>query len=197
MFRRWCLVTAEAREEVRQALSEAVKDLTRYMDPRLLPEVGTNIVYALPRARQIQDVAGVEGRIVRLKGSVHPVGGVEFGASDHMARAVLTVMNFDPTMRSMANIRYSETILNIVDELLLEICEFNRSEEPPGIQTMDWGVAFCCREGVPEVIFDRGAVGKEAMIRILGDDPMAVARTIARISARCPKNHKSISSGDE
>ncbi len=180
-------MTEAERKEVRERLTNALKDLTQYMDPRLIPEVGTNIVYALPRAREIQDVAGVLGRIVRLKESVHPVGEIAFGASDHMARAVLTVMKYDPSVRSMANIRFSVTILHIVDELMLEICEFDRSKEPPGAQTMDWGVAFCCREAVPDVIFDRGAKGKEAMIRIIGEDPVAVARIIARISAHCPQ----------
>jgi predicted fused transcriptional regulator/phosphomethylpyrimidine kinase len=177
----------EERKVTRDRLEEAVNELTKFMDPRLIPEVGTNIVYALPKAREITEVAGVEGRIVRLRGGVHPVGGIEFGASDHMARAVLTAMKYDPSIRSMANIRFSETILHIMDEIMLEICEFDRSGEPPGIQTMDWGIASCCRKGVPDAIFDRGAAGKEAMIRIIGEDPVEVARIIARISLRCPK----------
>jgi predicted fused transcriptional regulator/phosphomethylpyrimidine kinase len=180
-------VTQEERHAVRERLAEAVRELKNFMDPRLIPEVGTNLVYALSGAREILDVAGVEGRIVRLKGSVHPVGEIEFGASDHMARAVLTAMKYDPSVRSMANIRFSDTTLNIMDEIMLEICEFDRSREPPGLQTMDWGVASCCKDGVPDAIFDRGAVGKEAMIRITGEDPVAVVRIIARISVRCPE----------
>jgi predicted fused transcriptional regulator/phosphomethylpyrimidine kinase len=179
-------VTKEDRHAVQERLTEAVRELTNFMDPRLVPEVGTNIVYALSGAREILDVAGVEGRLVRLKDSVHPVGGIEFGASDHMARAVLTAMKYDPSVRSMANIRFSDTTLDIMDEMMLEICEFDRSREPPGLQTMDWGVASCCKDGVPDAIFDRGTVGKEAMIRITGEDPIAVARIIGRISVRCP-----------
>jgi hydroxymethylpyrimidine/phosphomethylpyrimidine kinase len=179
-------MTEDERHLVRERLAEAVSELTKFMDPRLIPEVGSNLVYALHNAREIQDVAGVEGRIVRYKGSVHPVGGIEFGASDHMARAVLTAMKYDPSIRSMANIRFSETILTIIDAMMLEVCEFDRAREPPGLQTMDWGVASCCRDGVPDVIFDRGAIGKEAMIRITGEDPVAVARIIARIGVRCP-----------
>jgi len=49
---------------------------------------------------------------------------------------------------------------------------------------MDWGVARCCREGVPDVIFDRGAVGKEPMIRILGEDPETVAKRIVQLGQR-------------
>jgi predicted fused transcriptional regulator/phosphomethylpyrimidine kinase len=182
-------MSEEERQMVRDRLTEAVSELVKYMDPRLIPEVGTNIVYALPKAREISDVAGVEGRMVRKKGFVHPVGGIEFGASDHMARAALTAMKYEPSIRSVANIRFSEETLNIMDEMMLEICEFNRSTEPPGFQTMDWGVASCCKAGVPDAIFDRGALGKEAMIRIFGEDPVAVAKIIARISVRC-RNEK-------
>ena len=178
-------MTEEEKRLIREQLTLAVEELVHYMDPRLIPEVGTNIVYALPKAREIQDVAGVEGRIVRLRGKVHPVGPVNFGASDHMARTVLTAMKCDPLIRSVANIRFSDRILEIMEEMMLEIREFDRKKEPPGIKTMEWGVALCCKEGVPDVIFDRGETGKEAMIRILGEDPGAVARIITRISSRC------------
>jgi hydroxymethylpyrimidine/phosphomethylpyrimidine kinase len=177
-------MSEEERNQIRERLMYAVEQLVKFMHPRLIPEVGTNIVYSLARGREVYDVAGVEGRIVRVKGKVHPVGSVEFGASDHMARTVLTAMKYDPSIRSAANIRFSEETLEILKDMMLEICEFDRAREPPGLQTMDWGVASCCKESVPEVIFDRGAQGKEAMIRILGEDPVAVAQMIGRISNR-------------
>jgi hydroxymethylpyrimidine/phosphomethylpyrimidine kinase len=49
---------------------------------------------------------------------------------------------------------------------------------------MDWGVASCCRSGVPDVIFDRGGMGKEPMIRILGEDPEVIVNNIIKLSAR-------------
>jgi hydroxymethylpyrimidine/phosphomethylpyrimidine kinase len=49
---------------------------------------------------------------------------------------------------------------------------------------MDWGVAFCCKNGVPDIIFDRGAVGKEPMVRILAEKPADVVAIIGRISTR-------------
>ena len=143
-----------------------------------------NIAYALPDARSKDDVAAVLGRIVRLKDWVHPVGEVAFGASDHVARTVLTAMRFDRRVRSAANIRFSEAILPELDNLLFEVCSFDREKEPPGVQTMDWGVASCCKEGVPDVIYDRGAVGKEPMIRFFGEDPVMVAQNILKLSNR-------------
>jgi hydroxymethylpyrimidine/phosphomethylpyrimidine kinase len=112
---------------------------------------------------------------------------VAFGASDHVATVVLTAMRFDPSIRSAANIRYSPELISVLEDLFLEICSFDRNREPPGVRTMDWGVASCCRNGVPDIIFDRGAVGKEPMVRILAESPADVAAIIGRISTRIGK----------
>ncbi|NLA38681.1 MAG: phosphomethylpyrimidine kinase [Methanomicrobiales archaeon] len=175
---------SEDRARVIARMDQAVALLAGRMDTRLIPEVGMNIVYALPDARDRDDVAGVLGRIVRLGDAVHPVGEIVFGASDHVARIVLTAMRFDPRIRSAANIRFSDAILLEMENLMFEICSFDRAKEPPGVQTMDWGVASCCRDGVPDVIYDRGATGKEPMIRVLGEDPVAVAQNILKLSSR-------------
>ncbi len=177
-------MTSEDRGKVIGRLGEAVTLLVERMDERLIPEVGMNVVYALPDARSKDDVAGVLGRIVRFGEAVHPVGQIAFGASDHVARIVLTAMHFDLQIRSAANIRFSEAILPELENLLFEVCSFDREKEPPGVQTMDWGVASCCREGVPDIIYDRGAVGKEPMIRVLGEDPVMVAQNILKLSNR-------------
>lgn len=177
-------MTREERDEVLRVLRAAVEQIAQSMDPALIPEVGTNIVYALPGARSRDDVAAVDGRIVRSRGTSHPVGPVTFGASDHVARIVLTTMKFDPAIRSAANIRYSRHIIRILQDLFLELCSFDRNAEPPGTQTMDWGVAFCCKGGVPDIIYDKGAVGKEPMVRILGENPADVANMMLKISNR-------------
>jgi len=177
-------MTQEDRERVIDRLEQAVVLLTERMDIRLIPEVGMNIVYALPDAHGRDDVAGVLGRIVRLGDRVHPVGEIAFGASDHVARVVLTTMHFDPRIRSAANIRFSAAVLQELENLFFEVCSFDRAREPPGVQTMDWGVASCCKEGVPDIIYDRGAVGKEPMIRVLAEDPAQVAQNILKLSNR-------------
>jgi hydroxymethylpyrimidine/phosphomethylpyrimidine kinase len=178
---------AEEEEEVRGRLGLAVKILEEGMSPALVPDGGSDIGYALRGARTGKDVAGVDGGIGKVKGAVRGPGGVTFGKRGEVARVVLTAMRTDPGIRSAAVIRFSPAILGILEDLLLEICEFDRSREPPGVSTMDWGVAFCCRDGVPDVIFDRGAPGKEARIRLLGEDPVTVAQTLVAASRRLPQ----------
>jgi hydroxymethylpyrimidine/phosphomethylpyrimidine kinase len=49
---------------------------------------------------------------------------------------------------------------------------------------MIWGTEQAIKKAgrVPDVIFDRGAPGKEAMIRILGRSPIEVAESALRIA---------------
>jgi hydroxymethylpyrimidine/phosphomethylpyrimidine kinase len=58
------IMTREERDEVLRVLRAAVDQIAQSMDPALIPEVGTNIGYALPGARSRDDVAAVDGRIV-------------------------------------------------------------------------------------------------------------------------------------
>ena len=174
-------------EDARGRLGLAVRILEEGMSPALIPGGESDIGFALRGARSGKDVAGVEGGIGKKEGTVRASGGVAFGKSDEVARVLLTAMRTDPAIRSAAVIRFSPAILGVLRDLLLEICEFDRSREPPGVSTMDWGVASCCRDGVPDVIFDRGAPGKEARIRLLGEDPVAVAQTIVAVSRRLPE----------
>ena len=178
-------MTDEERADVLKRLGSAVSLLAGAMNPGLIPEAGSNIVYALKGARDSDDVAAVRGRIQRNGGRTQPAGEVAFGTDGDTARIVLTVMKFDPAIRSVATIRYDPGTIRVCDGLFFEICQFDRVQEPPGIRTMEWGVASCCKEGgIPDIIYDRGAQEKEAMIRFLGENPLAVANNIIKVSAR-------------
>lgn len=99
---------------------------------------------------------------------------------------LLTAMRFDPAIRSVGVLTYSPVFLTICEDMLLDICSFNRSLEPPENSTIDWGVAFCCEhhDGVPDVIYDTGSPGKVPLIRIFGENPTLVTASINRILTR-------------
>jgi len=157
--------------------------------PDLIPEVGCNIAMGIPEASSINDVAAVSGRIVRLKNEPHAVGCVAFGASSHIARIVLTTMHYNDLMRAAMNIRYSESALAACENLGFSIASFRREDEPEGVSTMEWGVSDAVkRKGkVPDVIFDKGGIGKEAMIRLIGHDAIEVAGMATKIAEEMGK----------
>jgi hydroxymethylpyrimidine kinase/phosphomethylpyrimidine kinase len=178
---------AEAeRYRIIQNVEEAVELIEKNRGfSNLIPEVGCNIAMGIQNTSSVSDVAAVSGRIVRLKGAPHAVGCVAFGASSHIARIVLTAMHYDDKMRAAMNIRYSKKVLAACEELGLKAASFSREDEPGGVSTMEWGVADAItRMGkIPDVVYDKGGVGKEAMIRLLGREAVEVAVRAIKIAA--------------
>lgn len=158
---------------------------------KLIPEVGTNIAYALPDARSVGEVCAVAGRIGRVGAAARACGTPAFGASGHMARAVLAVMKHDPSTRAAMNVRFGDDVLAACSELNYRGAGFDRAREPADIagdegRTVQWGVdeAVGGVGIVPAIIFDAGAVGKEPMVRIFGRDAVEVVRRAVAISRR-------------
>ncbi len=172
-----------ARYSVLTRLRHAVRTAETLLSPSWIPEVGTNFVFALAHATEIEQVCGVEGRIIPVGAITAHCGCVEFGASKHVATIVLTAMRFDPEIRSAINLRLSDDNLADARSAGLSVGSFERKKEPRGRKTMEWGTAETIRAMgfVPDVIFDRGGVGKEPMIRLLGRDPEDVLAKLKRV----------------
>jgi len=163
-----------------QKAVELLMDEPRILD--LIPEVGSNIGMAITGAVSSEDVAAVEGRLVRAGRKVHPSGCVKFGASGHIARVILAAMSFDPRARAAMNL--SLKALPACEALGLETAQFSRHEEPSGVDTMSWGTLRATAETgrLPDVIWDKGAPGKEAMLRLLGKSGTEVALQALRLA---------------
>jgi hydroxymethylpyrimidine kinase/phosphomethylpyrimidine kinase len=163
-----------------QKAVELLMEEPRILD--LIPEVGSNIGMAITGAVSREDVAAVEGRLVRAGRNVHPSGCVKFGASSHIARVILAAMSFDPNARAAMNL--SLKALPACEALDLETAQFSRQEEPSGVDTMSWGTLRATAEfgRLPDVIWDKGAPGKEAMLRLLGKSGTEVALKALRLA---------------
>jgi hydroxymethylpyrimidine/phosphomethylpyrimidine kinase len=168
-------------------LKKSVEEILRLKNiGKVIPEVGSNLGMAIHHPKDLKDIAAVEGRITKVNEKKVRAGCVSFGASEHVARTILTVMRYDEDIRSAMNIKFSEEILDICKELSFSISYFDRKDEPEGAKTMEWGISEGIKNfgkfgKVPEIIFDRGGIGKEPMIRIFGgssDDVVEKARKI-------------------
>jgi hydroxymethylpyrimidine/phosphomethylpyrimidine kinase len=169
------------RYRVIEELKRAFEVLRHENRGYLIPEVSSNLGYAVSGAQGVQDVAAFPGRIVRLKETVASMGDPEFGASRHVAKIILTVMNLDPEYRSAMNIRYSKEGVARLKRKGFKIGHFDRKREPRRVReregsSLEWGVQEVLGKfkGVPDFIYDEGGVGKEPMIRVLGRNPMEV-----------------------
>jgi hydroxymethylpyrimidine/phosphomethylpyrimidine kinase len=177
-----------ARTHAIEELDKALERLKRLNIGHLIPEVQSNLAYAIPFAESVDDVASFPGRIVRLVNTVATLSSARFGASRQIHHLVLAAMEYDPERRSAMSIAYSDTLVKRIRSLGYTVAEFDRSRTPPDLQqeegsTLAWGVQDVMEElgKVPDAIFDRGAVGKVPMIRIFGKDPGSVVNLIARL----------------
>ena len=170
-------------------LEMAGRELELIMGSDLLPEVGTNLGYAVLGALEEDEVAALDGRIVRVGSGAKKVGCARFGASKHVARIVLAASSHDPEKRAALNIKFSDENIEACKKAKLSISTFDRSGEPKGVSSMTWGVhkAIERHGGVPDVIYDRGGVGKEPMIRLLGNSPEDVLSKLVRMKAKRTK----------
>jgi len=148
----------------------------------LIPEVRSNIVMARENAQGTEDVAGIPGRITAVKGSPLAVSKPDFGASSHMARLVLSVMKHEPGKRSALNIKYHPDLIETCQKLGLRVSSYDRNQEPLEVEekegnSISWGVEVAVENlgAVPDVIFHKGAWGKEPMIVLVGAQPEELA----------------------
>jgi len=172
------------RSDALETLKEGVGLLIRSLDVRLIPLHGARLGYAIHGARDKNGVAAVEGGIIIEHEKPHAAGSCDFGVDEDIARIILTAMRFDPTIRSAATLRCVRNMQQVIESLLLECSSSEPTKKPPGISTMDWGVASCCKEGVPDVCYQRGGQGNESGILLFGEDPVDVANNIIMISNR-------------
>jgi hydroxymethylpyrimidine/phosphomethylpyrimidine kinase len=153
---------------------------------KMIPETQCNIVFAVPDAKTVLDVAGVKGRIVRLENMARAVSNVEFGTSKHVASAVLSYMKFDPTIRSGMNIKFDEKILSVCKSIF-QVSQYDRTNEPAYIKkkegkTIYWGImSALVKNRNVDIVYHKGDVGKEPMITIFGRNPNEVFEKIKRI----------------
>ena len=98
----------------------------------LVPNVGTNVGYALSGAENHSDVAAIPGRIYEMDGRVEVPANPEFGASRHVAGTVLAAAGQDPELRAAINVRTDEALLAAARDHGLEPLRFDAGYENRG-----------------------------------------------------------------
>ncbi len=177
-----------ARTRVIEELDKALERLKRLNIGHLIPEVQSNLAYAIPYAETVNDVASFPGRIVRLINTIDTLKSARFGASRQIHHLVLAAMEYDPDRRAAMTIGYSKTLVKRIRSLGFQVAEFDRSRTPPDLQseegsTLAWGVQDVMEElgKVPDAIFDKGSVGKVPLIRLFGKDPSSIVDLVAKL----------------
>jgi hydroxymethylpyrimidine/phosphomethylpyrimidine kinase len=168
-------------------LQQAVEQLSAFdRFYSLIPETQTNFAYALSNAVNISDVAAVRGRIIKIENTAVPASYIQFGASKHVASAVLAYMTVNPDFRSAINIRFDDRIIDVCKSLF-SVSSYDRAQEPKTIKRREgssvaWGInTALSKNRFADVIYHRGDIGKEPMITVFGRNPAEVVSKIKAI----------------
>lgn len=175
------------RYQVIEELSRAVENLVNMKNfADLIPETQSNLVYAIPNAKGLEDVAGVNGRIVKAGNKSVPTSGIKFGASKHVASSILEYMKTNQMMRSALNIKNDKNILNKCKKLF-SVSYYERNLEPKVIKEKEGksipsGIKMALSKNPDaDIIYHLGDVGKEPMIIIFGQSPQDVIDKVKKI----------------
>lgn len=175
------------RYQVIEDLGIAVDNLVNMKNfAHLIPETQSNLVYAIPNARRIEDVAGVNGRIVKAGDKSVPTSGIKFGASKHVASSILEYMKTNQIIRSALNIKNDKNIL-ITCKKLFTVSFYERNFEPRKIKetegnSISWGIKMALLKNPDaDIIYHSGDIGKEPMIIIFGQGPQDVVDKVKKI----------------
>ena len=182
-------------------LAEAVEMLRNCPEfSRLVPEVRVNLVYALPEAETPEEVAAIDGRITVVQGLPHASGLPRWGASDHMARLIIEVRKYDPTINAGINFKCDKTVIEVVKEYCSEqgilFGWIDRSQEPAEVTEQDgtsmpWKIKQLASNygGIPRLFYEGEGWGKEPLFVALGTDAVEVAGIAIEIARRYQKEH--------
>lgn len=140
----------------------------------LIPAVGSNLVETLPDATGIEDVAGVPGRILDVKGRATVPGDPEFGVSEHVATVLLAARAGGSDARAALNIRYDDEIATRLAEAGLTTAEFDAEA------SVETAVGDAVGGGV-DVVYQSGGFGIEPAAYLLGPDAGVVAERVREL----------------
>ena len=143
----------------------------------LVPNVGSNLVECSPDAADIDDVAGVPGRLFDVKGRLAVPAEPEFGASAHVASVLLAAREAGSEARAALNLRYDPDLVSalaIGDGVALEF----DGEEPDVTAAVGEAFEAAADPTAVAVLYQAGGFGVEPILYVLGPDAATVARRV-------------------
>ncbi|WP_227131490.1 thiamine-phosphate synthase family protein [Halorubellus salinus] len=143
---------------------------------RLIPNVGTNLVACTPDADSIDDVAGVPGRIVDVKGRATVPAEPEFGVSEYVASVLLAARAAGSDVTAAINVRYDEDVLAALEAQGHETVEFEGEDD------IETAVADALgKRPDATVLYQTGSYGVEPIVYVLAEDSVSAAEAVRNV----------------
>jgi len=174
---------ARTTEQVRSSVRRGLRILRNTSGfAGLVPNVGSNLVECLPEATDVEDVAGVPGRIFDVRGTATIPSDPEFGVSEHVASVLLSARAAGAPVRSAVNVRYDPELVDALREAGYPTVEYEASRDgAESDETARPNVAEAVRDAAPDapfVLYQTGGFGIEPITYVLAADAPTVARIV-------------------
>ena len=155
---------------------------------KVIPECQTNFVFAKKNPKNITDVLGISGRLVKSGKEIVTAGEIVYGGSQHVATAVIQVYKRFPEIRSGVNIKYDPKIILNAKKSKFTVLSYDRSKEPKKSKqkensSISWGISNSLNAKSPDIIYHRGDIGKEPMILIFGRNPSEITQKVSKLTS--------------
>ncbi len=183
---RWELygTSAGSWDRLLNRLNLFVKRFTKLECAReLVPEVGTNAVAAPNPYSSVEEIAGIDGRIVRTKEWVR--GGVaRYGVSRHMALVLKEAMKRDGRIKAAVNIALNEAVVKALDDMGLSPVTISADDQycPPLKDITERGLRSRC-------MIERPSIGLEGNVVILAESVDEIEKTLSELCSKLKRSH--------
>jgi len=170
-------------------LSDSINHLKQIKNIyKIIPECQTNFVFAKKNPKNITDVLGISGRLVKSGKEVVTAGEIVYGGSQHVGTAVIQVCKKFPEVRSGINIKYDPKIILKAKKSKFTVLSYDRSKEPKKSKqkensSISWGISNCINAKSPDIIYHKGDIGKEPMILIFGKNPGEIIQKVSKLTS--------------
>jgi hydrogenase maturation factor/predicted fused transcriptional regulator/phosphomethylpyrimidine kinase len=168
-----------SKDEVEETLSAALRQFEEMEDAAsLIPEIGSNMVYAKLDAAGPADIAGLDGRIIVSEGKPKACGKVWYGGSQFLASVIVEALRRDPSIRAAVVIRGGEDISLALKEAGKTVVQLS----PESTNGCPVARFLSCGGVLAGAYSHPGAFGIEPTTTILGRDPAELLKTLRGIA---------------
>ena len=153
---------------------------------KAIPECQTNFVFSDKNPKNLNDVLGISGRLVKSGKDVIIAGEIVYGGSQHVATAVIEMNKKFPYVLSGINLKFDTKVISKAKKLDMIVFSYNRKKEPKKNKNKEnssiaWGVSNIIKKEPPDLIYHNGDIGKEPMILIFGTNPDDVIKKVSKL----------------
>jgi hydroxymethylpyrimidine/phosphomethylpyrimidine kinase len=180
-------ITYKKNSEIQKQLLLSIIDFQNIKNiSKFIPECQTNFVFSKNKPKNIKNVLGISGRLVKSGNNVIQAGDLVFGGSQHVATALIEVSKKFPEIRSAINIKYEPKLITKAKKRKMSVLSYNRKKESKNSKlkensSISLGVSSCLKSEMPDIIYHKGDLGKEPMIIVFGNTPTEVVKKIKQI----------------